>query len=115
MPRLQSAIAREHEDTQCFCLLCLLVGCRRGEALTLRWADLDVERRVCRKPVTKTGRAHTVPIPAGLLDRLKALPRHNEFIFATNRLVQNDCGRALGGDPLCSFECITSDPGAGGE
>lgn len=85
MPRLQAALAREYDDTQGYFLLCLLTGCRRTEGLTLRWADLDLERRVWRKSSTKTGRAHTVPVPAGLLDRLSALPHRNEFVFATKR------------------------------
>ncbi len=85
MPRLRAVLVNECEDTQCFFLLCLLVGCRRGEALTLRWVDLDMERRVWRKPKTKTGRSHTVPIPFALLQRLQALPHSNEFVFSTKQ------------------------------
>lgn len=85
MPRLQWALSREYEDTQCFFLLCLLVGCRRTEALTLKWADLDAGRRVWRKPLTKTKRTHLVPIPATLLDRLLALPRRNAYVFASEK------------------------------
>lgn len=85
MPRLQAALAREHDDTQGYFLLCLLTGCRRTEGLTLRWADLDLAQRVWRKSSTKTGRAHTVPIPLILLNRLLALPHTNEFVFATKQ------------------------------
>jgi integrase len=83
MPALMAALRREREDIQCFFLLCLLVGCRRGEALTLRWVDLDAQGGVWHKPRTKTGIPHTVPIPLALLTRLLALPHTNEFVFAT--------------------------------
>lgn len=83
MPRLQWALSLQYEDTQCFFLLCLLVGCRRGEALSMKWVDLDGDRRVWRKPLTKTKRTHLVPVPLALLERLLALPRINEYVFAS--------------------------------
>lgn len=83
MPRLMESLQREHEDTQCYFLLCLLVGCRRSEALDLKWVDLNFESRVWRKAHTKTRRIHLVPIPGALLVRLAALPRANEWVFAT--------------------------------
>lgn len=85
MPALLASLRREREDVQCFFLLCLLVGCRRGEALTLRWADLDITGGVWHKPRTKTGLPHTVPIPLTLLARLVALPHVNAFVFATKQ------------------------------
>jgi len=36
----------------------LLTGWRRNEALTLRWADVDLERGTATLPSTKTGRSH---------------------------------------------------------
>lgn len=84
MPRLQWALSREPEDTQCFFLLCLLVGCRRGEALKMQWVDLNYTRRVWRKPLTKTKRTHLVPVPLALLERIMALPRINEYVFASS-------------------------------
>ena len=84
MPRLQWALSKEYEDTQCFFLLCLLVGCRKMEALTIKWADLDADRRVWRKPFTKTKRTHLVPVPLALLTRILALPRTNAYVFATS-------------------------------
>lgn len=83
MPALQAALQREDETIQCYFLLCLLVGCRRGEALTLKWEHLDVQRSVWTKPETKTGRSHVVPVPAILMHRIQALPRRNEWVFAT--------------------------------
>lgn len=85
MPVLMTALQREDETTQCYFLLCLLVGCRRTEGLTMRWADLDIDSSVWHKPRTKTGIPHTVPIPASLMLRLAALPKRNEFVFSTIR------------------------------
>ena len=82
MPRLQRALVHATEQTQCFILLCLLTGCRKTEALTMRWADVDVLRGVWRKPHTKTG-VHLIPIPRTLLDRLLKLPRLNEWVLGT--------------------------------
>jgi integrase len=83
MPMLLAALRREPEDTQCYFLLCLLVGCRRTEGLTLRWHDLDFINGLWHKTHTKTDRAQTVPVPLMLLHRLEALPKRNEFVFAT--------------------------------
>lgn len=85
MPRLMFALKREDEATQCYFLLCLLVGCRRTEGLTMQWNDLDVESGVWNKPKTKTGIPHTVPVPLSLMSRIAALPRLNEFVFSTIR------------------------------
>lgn len=81
MPRLLAALAREDEDVQCFFLLCLLVGCRRMEGLTLQWRDLS--EGLWTKAHTKTGVPHRVPIPASLWRRLMALPKVNAYVFAT--------------------------------
>lgn len=85
MPALMAVLQREREDIQCFFLLCLLVGCRRSEGLTLKWADLDIAGALWHKSKTKTGFAHTIPIPRSLLERLDALPRINEWVFATQQ------------------------------
>ena len=83
MPALMAVLQREREDIQCFFLLCLLCGCRRSEGLTLKWVDLDIEGALWHKSRTKTGFAHTIPIPLALLERIDALPRLNEWVFAT--------------------------------
>jgi len=85
MPALMAVLHRERLDIQCFFLLCLLVGCRRTEGLTLRWADLDFAGGLWHKSRTKTGFAHTIPIPLSLLQRLDALPRLNAWVFATKQ------------------------------
>ena len=83
MPALMAALQRAREYIQCFFLLPLLVGCRRTEGLTLKWADFDFEGGLWHKSRTKTCVPHTIPIPRALLQRLAALPRTNDYVFAT--------------------------------
>jgi integrase len=52
----------------------LLTGWREQEALTLRWADVDFERRMATLPDTKTGKSHR-PLGAPALALLSELPR----------------------------------------
>jgi len=49
----------------------------------MRWCDVNLDSGRWHKPHTKTDRAQTVPIPMALLTRINALPRRNEFVFAT--------------------------------
>lgn len=60
-------------------LFLLATGARRGEAMKMRWADVDLEAGVWVKPSahTKQKRAHRVPLsPAaiGLLQRMRETP-----------------------------------------
>ena len=56
--------------------LLVLTGCRSSEILTLRWAEVDFERRCLRLPDSKTGRK-TVMLNAGALQILNDLERVN--------------------------------------
>jgi len=66
-----------------FFWLALLTGCRKGELLVTRWADVDLERAVLRLPVTKAGRVHYVPLSAPARTVLEALPREarSPYVF----------------------------------
>jgi len=68
----------------------LLTGARRGEAAGLRWADVDLSRRLVTirrsyNSVPKSGRARTVPIStelASILTEHRARsPWHSELVF----------------------------------
>jgi integrase len=65
--RLCKALAK-HSDKEAADIirLLLLTGCRRGEALAMRWADVDLAAQTWNKPAssTKTGIHHTVPLSA---------------------------------------------------
>jgi len=54
--------------------LLLFTGCRRGEILSLRWANVDLERQCLRLPDSKTG-AKVVFLNAPALALLAELPR----------------------------------------
>jgi integrase len=54
-------------------LLCLTSGARRGEALSLRWRQVDLERRVARVLVTKNGEARTLPLTPAVVQALRPL------------------------------------------
>lgn len=64
-----------------FLLTLLFTGCRMGEALKMRWADVDPATRLWRKPRTKNGMSHNVPLPIQVLEALLTLPRTSEWVF----------------------------------
>ena len=76
MPLLMQSLKRENEMTLCYFLLCLLVGCRRTEGLTMTGKTLKLR--------TKTGTPHTVPVPSALMARLAALPKRNGICILTH-------------------------------
>jgi integrase len=67
--------------------LLILTGQRRQEVASMRWPDADFDRALWTLPreVTKTDRAHEVPLSAEALVILRSLPKvHTELIFTTN-------------------------------
>jgi len=69
------------------CLQFLAVsGWRSGEAVALRWRDLDMLRRAAVLPDTKTGRS-TRPLSAVACDVLRAIPRgaDDALVFPATR------------------------------
>jgi integrase len=113
MPRILDALRPESEDLQLLFLLCLIVGCRPGEALRMKWADVRFVEELVRepqadgscserkelvatwhKPMTKNGLSHTIPIPTVLATRLYQLPRVTEWVFSgcINHPRRNDTG-----------------------
>lgn len=74
--RLGEALAAD--DTNIFATtaikLILLLGCRKGEVLGLRWSDVDLDTGIARLPETKTG-ARTVYLGNNAIAILRELPR----------------------------------------
>lgn len=64
-------------------LVLLLTGARRGEVLTMQWADLDLKQAIWRIPETKAGRPHTLPLARPVMKLLRLLPRQSgsPFVF----------------------------------
>jgi len=61
-------------------------GLRRGELFNLRWADVDLERRILTLQETKDGTTARVPFNDEVLFTLTALPRvaGNPYVFPGN-------------------------------
>lgn len=59
-------------------------GWRRGEALGLTWAAIDLERRTATLADTKTGRSIR-PLSRAVCDLLRAIPRTGALVFPATR------------------------------
>lgn len=92
--RFLAALEGEPLFWQTYVQVLLFTGLRRGEALGLRWADVDTDSMVLKVDknvtidkdspdgyaitTTKTGKSRTVPIPERLLSMLLKLKRERE-------------------------------------
>ena len=67
--------------------LLLLLGQRRSEVAEMQWSEVDFDKREWTIPASrsKSGREHIVPLPAGAVEILEALPHFAEgdCIFTT--------------------------------
>lgn len=73
LPRFFQALAEDSSDlVRDYVLLSLLTGARKSNVLSMRWADLNLERGEWRIPVTKNGTSQTVPLGPEALDILKS-------------------------------------------
>ena len=60
-------------------------GLRRGEALALRWSDIDRASGYIQVRTSKSGRSRTIPLEKGAEDALALLPAEKfEHVFATS-------------------------------
>ncbi len=81
LARLGAALrAEEGRITASAFTFALLTGCRPGEALAARWADIDLEARTWSLPTSKTG-ARMAYLGAPAVALLSALPLHSEYVF----------------------------------
>jgi integrase len=62
-------------------LLLFVTGCRRGKALAMQWTEVDLKTRLMRKPKTKNGHSHLLPLPMQVIEVLQELPRLNPWFF----------------------------------
>ena len=56
-------------------------GCRRSEALNLRWSDIDFENNTVIFRITKSGKARVVPLRKKLISLLLDFPSSEESLF----------------------------------
>jgi integrase len=69
--------------------LALATAMRRGELLSLRWENVNLEKRTAFLPVTKNGSSRCVPLSPKALEALAALPHSGDgrvFPVAANAL-----------------------------
>lgn len=62
----------------------ILTGARKNEVLYARWEDFNLEQRIWRIPMSKSGKARHVPISDGVLRLLDTMPRKDDcpWMFA---------------------------------
>ncbi len=67
----------------------LATAAREGEIASLRWADVDLDRRTARFADTKLNEPRTIPLPPAALHVLRSLPRRIDgrvFGMTTNAI-----------------------------
>jgi integrase len=62
----------------------LLTGWRSGEALALRWGEVDFDRRTAVLPDTKTGRSMR-PLSAAAIEVLRGMNHASDLVFPASR------------------------------
>jgi integrase len=66
----------------------LVTAQRRGEVVTMRWGDVDLEAKLWRIPKTKAGHGHEVPLSGLAVKLLKSVPRvvdKGDYVFPASR------------------------------
>lgn len=64
--------------------ICLFTGARRGNVLSMRWQDIDLDLGIWRIPRTKSGDSHTLPLPSAVLSILNERVKHRscDWVFS---------------------------------
>lgn len=87
MPRLLYALENEpNEVVRDFLLMALFTGARRKNVLTMKWADVHMERKEWRIEKTKNGTSQTLPLSHAAIEVLKrrsaaATDPRSAFVF----------------------------------
>jgi len=71
-------------------LFAVLTGLRRGELISLRWSDIDMQNRLIRIHnkedfTVKAMRPRTIPINRDLFRLIEALPKNYDHVFVDRR------------------------------
>lgn len=66
-----------------FFMVCLLTGARKGNVLSMRWEDVDIEKGTWKIPETKNGESHLVPLSSDLIKILhqRYTQKENNWVF----------------------------------
>lgn len=79
--RLMELLPHVPPKPRAYFLTLLLTGARLSELRCMRWADVDWSTRLWKKPRTKTGTSHLVPLPVQVVEACTQLPRTSEWVF----------------------------------
>jgi integrase len=86
----------------------VLTGWRSGEALALRWSEIDLVRRTAILPDTKTGRSMR-PLPRAACDLLQSMNRGSELVFPPTRGTSAVNGFAKSWKRIAKFGALPTD------
>jgi integrase len=87
-PRWWHAMEKLKPEWRAYFLGLALTGCRRMEWLNLKWAHVDLRKKLVTLPpeITKAGRAHALPIGPHLVKLLRDLQEYQgkgrEYVFS---------------------------------
>jgi integrase len=84
--RLRKALEKSPNQTLSYALIFLLLtGARRQEALSARWSDIDLDRRIWRVPQAKSGKSRHIVLSDAALE---CLGRAREFVASLGSTAQ---------------------------
>lgn len=72
--RASEPMANRNIYTRPFIILALETAMRRGELLSLRWSDIDLQKRTAFLKMTKNGESRCVPLSTRAIETLRLLP-----------------------------------------
>ncbi|MBF0339439.1 MAG: tyrosine-type recombinase/integrase [Magnetococcales bacterium] len=106
--RFFSALREEPPRVHLFFMICLLTGARKRNILSMRWEDLDFDRRVWKIQLTKNGLPITIPLVPQAVEELVGLRGQNpgEWVFPSAR---SKSGHLV--DPLAAWQRILTRAG----
>ncbi|MBC7839480.1 MAG: site-specific integrase [Nitrospiraceae bacterium] len=81
LQRFMDGLIHLPDKSRAYLVLLIMTGCRMGEARQMRWTDLDPISRLWRKPRTKNGSSHVVPLPLQVMEAIRILPKVSQWVF----------------------------------
>jgi len=99
--RLYESVCKSQNQMLKFIVpMLILTGCRKREVLDARWQDFDIERRIWRIPIAKSGKARHIPLSDGALMILRSVPHMPAcpYPFANPKTGKPFCSIFMGWD-----------------
>ena len=84
LPRIFESLAQEvNSDIRDYVMLALLTGARKSNVLSMRWADVNLDRAEWRLPITKNGEALTLPLMPEAVEIIRSRKPNGpaEYVF----------------------------------